>query len=98
MLNFWAGPRGQFRPILGPKNDFFINYIKILRFVWNLGLVLFDSPKDLVSGIILDFGNVLCFPGVNWAQMWTKTVNVGYGPFPLKDIILKDCSYNEFTL
>ena len=47
---------------------------------------------------ILVFGNVLCFPGVNWAQMWTKTVNVGYGPFPLKDIILKDCSYNEFIL
>ena len=95
---FGRAPGGNFGPFWAQKMIFFINYIRILRFIWNLGLVLFDSPKDLVSGIILVFGNVLCFSGVNWAQMWTKTVNVGYGPFPLKDIILKDCSYNEFTL
>ena len=67
-----------------------INYIRILRFMWDLGLVLFDSPKDAVSGKILVFGNILC-PGVNWAQIWTKNVTFGYVWFPLKDIILKDC-------
>ena len=40
-----------------------------------LKLMLFDSPKDLVFGKILVFGNILRFPGVNWAQKWTKTVN-----------------------
>ena len=45
------GPKGQFVPILGPKNGgFFINYMRILRFMWDLELALFDSPKDVVSG------------------------------------------------
>ena len=53
-----------------------------------------DSPKNAVSGKIKVFGNILWFAGVNWAQIWTKTVNFGYVPFPLKDISLKDCSYS----
>ena len=28
-----GGPRGQFGPILGPKNGFFINYIRIMLFM-----------------------------------------------------------------
>ena len=65
--------------------------------MWDLGLVLCDIPKDLVSGKILVFGNILCFPGVNWAQKWTKTVNFGYVSFPLKDRILEHCSHNIFV-
>ena len=42
--------------------------------MWDLELVLFDSPKDVVFRKILLFGNILCFPGINWAQNWTKTV------------------------
>ena len=60
--------------------------------------MLFHSPKDAVYKKILVFGNILSFTGVNWAQKWTKTVNLGYVPFPLKDIILKDCSYTVFVL
>ena len=62
--------------------------------MWDLGLVSSDSPKDVVSGKIKAFGNILCFPGVNWAQKWTNTQNFGYVPFPLKDKILKQCSYS----
>ena len=58
--------------------------------------MLFDSHKDVVSGKILVFGNILGFPGVNWAQKWTKTVNFGYVPFPLKHLFLKDCSATIF--
>ena len=83
----------------GPKKWFFsINYIRIMWFIWDLGLVLCDSPKDVVSREILIFGNILCFPGVNWAQIWTKTVNFGYVPFPLKDISFKDCLYSVIGL
>ena len=93
------GPRGQFVPILGQKNGFFfINYTRIVRSVWDLELALFDSPKDAVSGKMFVFGIVLNFPRLNWAQNWTKTVNFGYAPFPLKDIILQDCSYTVVFL
>ena len=64
----------------------------------DLGLVSLDSPKDVVSGKILVFGNILCFPGVDWAQKCTKTVDFGYVPFPLKDNLFKDCSYSVIAL
>ena len=65
--------------------------------MWDLGLVSSDSRKDVVSGKIKVFGNILFFPGVNWAQKWTKTQNFGYVPFPLKDINLKSSSYTIFA-
>ena len=55
----------------------------------------FDSPKDIVSDKILVFVIIFDFPGVNWAQKRTKTVNFGYIPFPLKAIIFKHCSYKN---
>ena len=69
-----------------------------MSFIWDLELVSFDSPKAIVSIKILVFGNILCFPGVNWAQIWTKTVNFGYVPFLLKDISFKDFSYSIIGL
>ena len=90
----WAGPRGQFRP---KKWVFLINVIRILRFIWDLALVSFDSPKDVVSAKILDFGNIFGFLGVNWAQKWTKTEKFGYVPSVLKHLILKHCSYIAFV-
>ena len=88
-------PQGAICTHFGPKNwVFFINYIRILRFTWDLQLTLFDSPKDVVSETVLVFDRSLYFPGVNWAQKWTKTVNFGYVLLSLKDTILEDCSYN----
>ena len=98
VLTLWAGPRGQFRPFWAQKMGFFIIFIKILWFILDLGLVWFDSPKNVVSGKILVFGSIFCFPGVNWAQKWTKTVNSEYIPFVLKHLILKDCSHTIFVL
>ena len=57
----------------------------------------FDSPKDVVSAKILDFGNIFGFLGVNWAQKWTKTEKFGYVPSVLKHLILKHCSYIVFV-
>ena len=55
-----------------------------------------DSPKDEVSVKILVFGNILGFPGVNWAQNWTKTENFGHVLFVLKHLILKYHSHTVF--
>ena len=77
---------------------FLINFIKTLWFIWNLVLVLLDIHKDVVSEKILVFGNILCFPGLNWAQKWTKTFNFGYVLSPLKHLILKDCLETVFLL
>ena len=60
--------------------------------------MLFDSHKDVVSGKSLVFGIILGFLGVNWAKKWTKTVNFGYVPLPLKHLILKDCLETVFAL
>ena len=94
-----GGPQGAICAHFGPKKwVFLINYTRIVRSMWDLELALFDSPKDAVSGKMFVFGIVLNFPRVNWAQNWTKTVNFGYAPFPLKDIILQDCSYTVVFL
>ena len=66
--------------------------------MWDLGLVSSDSPKDVVFGKIKVSSNILCFPGVNWAQIWTKTQNFGYVSFPLKHISFKDYSYSVIGL
>ena len=60
--------------------------------------MLFDSDMEVVSGKILVFGDTLGFPGVNWAQKWTKTFNFGYVMFPLKHLFLKDCLETVFVL
>ena len=60
--------------------------------------MLFDIHKDLDSGKNLVFGNLLGFPEVNWDQKWTKIVNFGYVPFPLKHLVLKECSNTLFLL
>ena len=60
--------------------------------------MLCNRHKDVVSGKILFFANIFGFPGVNWAQKWTKTVNFEYVPFPLKRLILKYCSETVFVL
>ena len=76
---FWAQKMGVF----------LIIFIRILQFIWDLGLVSSDSPKDAVSGKILVFDKIFLFPGVNWAQKWTKNEDFGYILFVLKHLILK---------
>ena len=71
------GPGGNLGLFWAQKMGFLIIFIRILRFIWGLGLVSCDYPKDVVSGKILVFDNILCFPGVNWAQKWTKVKSLG---------------------
>ena len=73
--------------------NYLINFIRTLWFIWDLGLVLFDSHKDLDSGKSCGFGNILGF--LNWTQKRTKTINFGYVSFSL---ILKDCLETVFDL
>ena len=81
-----------------PKWIFLINFIRILWFIWDLVLALFNNHKDVVSGKILVFGNILGFPEISWAQKWIKIFNFGYVPFLLKHLILKDCLNTVFVL
>ena len=60
--------------------------------------MLFNTLKDAVSGKILVFDNILGFPGINWVQKWTKTFNLGYVPFLLKHLNLKDYLDTVFFL
>ena len=85
-------------PFLPKKWIFLVNFIRILWFIRNLLLVLFDSHQDAVSQKILVFGKILDFPEVNWAQKWTKIFNFGYAPFALKKSILKDCLETDIFL
>ena len=75
-----------------------INFVRILWFVCNLGLVLFDSQKDKVSGKNFSFWQYFGFFGVSWVQKWTKIINVGCALLPLKHLILKDCLEAVFFL
>ena len=49
--------------------------------MWDLGLVLCDSPKDVVSGKILAFGNILSFWGkldpemYQIPKLWVRSVS-----------------------
>ena len=65
---------------------------------WDLGLTLFDIPKDVVFAEILVLSNIFGFLAVHWALKWTKTVNFGCIPFEPKFKILKDFSNTVFLL
>ena len=75
---FGPAPGGNLGPFWAQKMGFLKIFIRILRFIWDLGPVSSDSRRDVVSGKNLFFGKIVCFPGVNWAQKSTKTENFGY--------------------
>ena len=78
------------KAIFASKMDFIDEFYKNSVIYLVPGTCVFDSHKDVASGKIPVFGNILGFPGINWAQKWTKTFNFGYVSFPLKPLILKD--------
>ena len=54
-----------------------------------MGLVLFDSHKDVVSGKNFGFWQYFAISGGRLGQKWIKTINFGSVLFPLKHLILK---------
>ena len=60
--------------------------------------MLFDSHKDVVSGKNFGFWQYFGFSVEKLRPKWTKTINFGYVSFPLKHLILKDCSDTVFVL
>ena len=49
--------------------------MRMLLFLWDLEVMLLDSPENAVFKKVLVFAIIFYFPGVNRAQKWTKTVN-----------------------
>ena len=61
---------------------FLINFIRILRFMWELGLVLFDSHKDAVSGKNFGLWQYFGFSGGKLGpkmdqnhQIWVRSIS-----------------------
>ena len=81
----WPQGAGTICTQFGPKKCLFLlNFTKIIRFFLDLGLKLFDIPKDVSS--------ILGFATVNWVPKWTKTVNFGCVLFDSKFELYKDFS------
>ena len=62
--------------------NYLINFIRILWFIWDLGLVLFDSHKDVVSGKNFGFWQYFGFSGGKLGpkmdqnhQLWVRPVS-----------------------
>ena len=62
------------KAIFASKMDFIDEFYKNSVIYLVPGTCVFDSHKDVASGKIPVFGNILGFPGINWAQKWTKTL------------------------
>ena len=48
----------------------------LLDLLWELGLMIFDVPKDVGFPETLVISNIFGFPAVNWAPNWSNTVNL----------------------
>ena len=73
--NLWRGLRPQFIPNLGPSL-FWLFLQELCDFFWDLGLMLFDIPKDICFLKFLVLSNIFGFVSVNRAPNRTKTVNL----------------------
>ena len=72
---FGVAPWGNFLGV------FLLNFTRILWSSWDLGLMLFDIPKNVVFAEILVFSNVFGFRAVNWTpkmyqncKLWVCTI------------------------
>ena len=97
--NSLMGSQGVIYIQFGPKKCLLLlKFTTILWFFWDLGLTLFNIPKDVLFLEILVLSNIFGFPAVNWAQKWTKTLNFEFISFATKFKILKNFSNNVFVL
>ena len=62
--------------------NYLINFVRILWFIWDLGLVSFDSHKDVVSGKDFGFWQYFGFSGGKLGpnmdqnhQLWVRLVS-----------------------
>ena len=67
-----------------------------MRFFRDLGLTLFDIPKDTVFAEIMVLSNIFGFLTANWTPKWTKTVNFGCVSFEPKCEHLKEFSNSVY--
>ena len=90
-------------PFLSQNRIFLVNFIRIQWFIWDLVLVLFNSHKDVVSGKILVFGNILGFPGIILPKNVPKPSTLGTSRFCLntqfwKIVYILSLSYERLPL
>ena len=99
LMTLWHSPRGgggDLDPIWASK--FSLSFTRTMWFLWDLALMLFGIPKDVVFAEILVFSNIFGFPAVNWAPKWTKTVDFQCVLFEPNFKSLKDFPSSVFVL
>ena len=63
-----------------------------------MGLVLFDNYKDVGSGTKFGFWQYFGISRGKLGPNMDQTINFAYISFPLKHLILNDCSETVFVL
>ena len=94
LMALWHSPIGAIWTQFWAPNLFRL-ILQELWFFWDLGLTLFDVPKDAVFAETLVFSSIFGFWAVNWASKWTKTINFQCVPFEPNFKILKDYFSNN---
>ena len=56
----------------GPNIFFLFKFTGSQRNLWYLGLMLFESPRNVLFAEILVFSNFFGFLGIKWAKNGTK--------------------------
>ena len=56
----------------GPKIFFLFKFTESQPNLWYLGLMLFESPRNVLFAEILVFSNFFGFLGIKWAKNGTK--------------------------
>ena len=97
LMTLWHSPIGAIWTQFWAPNLFHL-ILQELWFFWDLGLMLFDVPKDAVFAETLVFSSIFDFRAVNWASKWTKSINFQCVPFEPNFKILKDFSNNVLVL
>ena len=62
---------GNFFPFW-PQNFFLFKFTESQPNLWYLGLILFESPRNVLFAEILVFSNFFGFLGIKWAKNGTK--------------------------
>ena len=69
-----------------------------MSFFLDLGVLVFDIPKNSIFAESLVLAILLAFPVVNWVPKWTNSVNFGCVTFEPKSKISIDFSNTVFVL
>ena len=108
LMTHWRRPMGQFSPNLASKIFFLFNFTRICWSFWDLGLTLFDIPKNVAFAEILFFSNIYFWfcsdklgPNMDqncklWVRpLWIKMQNLE-GFFKHRVCLIRDYLWSKF--